>query len=267
MTHPKIIQGGMGVAVSSWRLAAAVSSQGQLGVVSGTALDAVLARRLQLGDPDGVFREAFDAFPIREIAESVWNRYFVPGGKVQDQPFKSKPLSAMSPTLALQHLTVLGGFVEVFLAKRGHSGAVGINLLEKIQLPTIPTLFGAMMAGVDYVLMGAGIPREIPAALDALPAALAAASRAGCGRGGGAGSGGSLRSSRDELVLSAGAGRKAASSATLSSSSCLKNGGAQQQHRQGSSSSSNVIPATSRVGALAAAARLATAALGERGGV
>ena len=44
---PKIIQGGMGVGVSSWRLARAVSALGQLGVVSGTALDQVLARRLQ----------------------------------------------------------------------------------------------------------------------------------------------------------------------------------------------------------------------------
>ena len=31
-----IIQGGMGVAVSSWQLARAVSQAGQLGVVSGT---------------------------------------------------------------------------------------------------------------------------------------------------------------------------------------------------------------------------------------
>lgn len=44
---PALIQGGMGVAVSSWPLALAVSAAGQLGVVPGTALDAVLARRLQ----------------------------------------------------------------------------------------------------------------------------------------------------------------------------------------------------------------------------
>ena len=110
--------------------------------------------------------------------------------------------------------------------------------------------------------------REGLAALDALPAALAAASRAGCGRGSGGGGGsGSLRSSRDEMLISAGAGRKAATTTTtLSSSSCLKGGSSvRHQQQQNSSSSSNVIPATSRVGALAAAARLATAALGERG--
>lgn len=35
--NPLIIQGGMGVAVSSWPLARAVALEGELGVVSGTA--------------------------------------------------------------------------------------------------------------------------------------------------------------------------------------------------------------------------------------
>lgn len=50
---PVLIQGGMGVGVPGWRLARAVAATGQLGVVSGVALDAVLARRLQCGDPEG----------------------------------------------------------------------------------------------------------------------------------------------------------------------------------------------------------------------
>ena len=60
--------------------------------------------------------------------------------------------------------------MEVWLAKEGHPGLVGINLLEKIQLPTLASLYGAMLAGVDYVLMGAGIPRAIPGVLDQLAA-------------------------------------------------------------------------------------------------
>jgi NAD(P)H-dependent flavin oxidoreductase YrpB (nitropropane dioxygenase family) len=63
---------------------------------------------------------------------------------------------------------MLANFVEVFLAKEGHGGVVGINLLTKVQMPNIASLYGAMLAGVDYVLMGAGIPREIPGVLDAL---------------------------------------------------------------------------------------------------
>jgi len=47
---PVIIQGGMGVGISSWGLASKVARAGHLGVVSGTALDSVLARRLQDGD-------------------------------------------------------------------------------------------------------------------------------------------------------------------------------------------------------------------------
>src|SRR5436309_2447589 len=42
MSQPKIIQGGMGVAVSGWKLARAVAMAGQLGVVSGTGLAYVL---------------------------------------------------------------------------------------------------------------------------------------------------------------------------------------------------------------------------------
>lgn len=170
MNYPKIIQGGMGVAVSSWTLARAVSVRGQLGVVSGTALDVVLARRLQLGDVGGHMRRALDHFPIREMAERVWQRYFVAGGKPGEAPHKSKPLHSLRPNAALDELTVVANFAEVWLAKHGHGGLVGINLLEKIQLPTLPSLFGAILAGVDFVLMGAGIPRQIPGALDLLSA-------------------------------------------------------------------------------------------------
>lgn len=168
--NPKIIQGGMGVAVSSWPLARAVSLRGQLGVVSGTGLDVIISRRLQMGDPGGHIRRALDHFPIREMAERVWERYFVEGGKRPDAPFKSKSLPSIHLPKAMSELLVVSTFVEVFLAKAGHSGSVGINLLEKIQIPTLPTLLGAMMAGIDYVLMGAGIPRAVPAAIDNLAA-------------------------------------------------------------------------------------------------
>ena len=79
--YPKIIQGGMGAAVSNWRLANAVSRLGQLGVVSGTALDQILARRLQDGDHGGHIRRALDHFPFPAMAERIWQSYFIPGGK------------------------------------------------------------------------------------------------------------------------------------------------------------------------------------------
>jgi len=165
---PSIIQGGMGVAVSSWKLARAVSSLGQLGVVSGTGLDVVLSRRLQMGDPGGFNAAALRQFPIPAMAQRVWQRYFVDGGKADSTAFKSKPLPSTALSGPGFELTLVAAFVEVWLAKQGHKNPVGINLLEKIQLPTLPTLYGAMLAGVDTVLMGAGIPRAIPAILDRL---------------------------------------------------------------------------------------------------
>jgi|CZKM01.1.fsa_nt_gi NAD(P)H-dependent flavin oxidoreductase YrpB (nitropropane dioxygenase family) len=166
MSQPLIIQGGMGVAVSGWPLARAVSRAGQLGVVSGTALAVVLARRLQLGDPGGDLRRALAHFPLPQMSERVLADHFIPGGKSPSTPFKLTPMPTLQPRLTLVELTVVANYVEVFLAKEGHNGPVGINYLEKIQLPTLPSLFGAMLAGVDYVLMGAGIPRAIPGALD-----------------------------------------------------------------------------------------------------
>lgn len=65
----------------------------------------------------------------------------------------------------MMKLAVASAYVEVWLAKEGHSGPIGINLLEKVQLMHLPALLGAMMAGVDYVLVGAGIPYQIPAVL------------------------------------------------------------------------------------------------------
>jgi len=164
---PVIIQGGMGVAVSGWRLAKAVSTEGQLGVVSGTALDAVMARRLQLGDPDGHLRRALAAFPIAGVADRILDRYFVPGGKT-DARFKTKPMPKLSLSRNLQELLVAANFVEVYLAKEDHGNPVGINYLEKVQIPNLPSIYGAMLAGVDYVLIGAGIPRAIPGILDRL---------------------------------------------------------------------------------------------------
>ena len=162
---PMIIQGGMGVAVSSWNLARVVSMQGQLGVVSGTAMDQVLVRRLWDGDPGGHMRRAVEAFPIVEIAEEMLEKFFRPEGS-PDVPYPAIPMLQRKLRPIHEKLLTLGNFVEVYLAKEGHDGIVGSNLLTKIQLPTLPSLYGAVLAGVDYVLMGAGIPREIPGALD-----------------------------------------------------------------------------------------------------
>ncbi len=166
----------MGVGVSNWRLANAVSRLGHLGVVSGTALDTVLARRLQAGDVGGHMRRAMERFPIPQAAADALKRYFHAEGLPVGTPYATLPMHQQMMSRAREQFTMLAAFVEVQLAREGHDGPVGINLLTKVQLPNLALLYGAMLAGVGFVLMGAGIPREIPQALDALalhqPAAL-----------------------------------------------------------------------------------------------
>jgi nitronate monooxygenase len=168
MKQPLIIQGGMGVGVSDWRLARAVSLEGELGVVSGTGVNSMLIRRLQLGDADGQMRRALQHFPDPSIAQEIIATYYVDGGIDRSLRFKRSSLPSVHSPLALQRLYVAASFVEVWLAKEGHGGMVGINVLEKLQTSNLPVLYGAMLAGVDHVLVGAGVPREIPGALDAL---------------------------------------------------------------------------------------------------
>lgn len=168
MNFPEIIQGGMGIGVSGWQLARSVSLRGQLGVVSGTALDLVFVRRLQDGDPGGDMRRALAAFPDQDIVCRILERYFIEGGKADSSPYKSKPMVGQKPGRRVQELLVAANFVEVFLAKEGHHGRVGINFLHKIQSPILPSLYGAMLAGVDVVIVGAGIPLQVPKVIESL---------------------------------------------------------------------------------------------------
>lgn len=168
MSWPMIIQGGMGVAISDWHLARTVSQLGQLGVVSGTGLNRVLISRLMDGDLAGHIRRALDNFPIPKPIQNILDSYYIPNGKAPKDPYKTPPMYTIRPSQMLDQLTVIANFVEVFLAKEGHAGLVGINLLEKVQLPTLASLYGALLAGVDFVLMGAGIPTQVAAILDKL---------------------------------------------------------------------------------------------------
>jgi nitronate monooxygenase len=165
-SNPVIIQGGMGAGISSWRLANAVSRLGHLGVVSGTALDQILARRLQDGDPGGNMRRGLDHFPFPAMAERIWRSYYIEGGKPEKGPYLPLPKLVKDISRELTELCIVGNFVEIYLAREGHQNPVGINYLEKIQIPHLASIYGAMLAGVGYILMGAGVPVKIPAVLD-----------------------------------------------------------------------------------------------------
>ncbi|MCL4855066.1 MAG: hypothetical protein KJZ78_27200, partial [Bryobacteraceae bacterium] len=126
---PAIIQGGMGAGVSNWRLAQAVARTGQLGVVSGTALDQIFVRRLQDGDPGGHMRRGLIRFPFPDMARRVWSTYFVPGGKAAGTSYKAPPMHTKDSPRELRELCIVANFVEVILAREGHGNAVGINYL------------------------------------------------------------------------------------------------------------------------------------------
>src|ERR1700757_3213553 len=107
---PVIIQGGMGVGVSNWRLARAVSRLSQLGVVSGTALDQVFVRRLADGDPGGHMLRGLEAFPFPGMARRIWQEYFVPGGKPRGAAYPTTPMHQRAEPRKLIELCMVANF-------------------------------------------------------------------------------------------------------------------------------------------------------------
>ena len=163
---PPVIQGGMGVGVSSWRLARQVAQNGGLGVISGVASDLLVARWLQDGDHGGHVQRSHGRVPRPGLRRRHPQALLPAEGREPGAPFRPIPRLDHHQRLDAVRMAVLGAFVQVTMAKQGHDGPVGINLLEKIQLWTPATLYGAMLADVDVVLVGAGLPTHLPRLLD-----------------------------------------------------------------------------------------------------
>lgn len=177
----ELIQGGMGVGVSNWELANAVACAGEqlkkrtLGVVSGTGAAILMASRLQKGDENTL--RALRAFPFPSVAWEIVQRYergstTLPRKPELLIPRSNKPEALEARDRAAKEI-VVANFCEVWLAKhdknnKPHGGPIGINWLEKVQMPRLPEIYGAMLAGVDVVLMGAGIPKQVPGVLNSL---------------------------------------------------------------------------------------------------
>jgi nitronate monooxygenase len=113
-------------------------------------------------------RRGLDAFPFPEMANRIWEEYYIAGGKEVSVPYPLMPMHQRRDLRKVVELCIVSNFVEVYLAREGHKNPVGINFLEKVQMPHLASIYGAMLAGVGYVLMGAGIPLHIPGVLDAL---------------------------------------------------------------------------------------------------
>jgi len=165
---PHIIQGGMGVNISSWQLARTVSMLGQQGTISGTALEIVVAYILSMGDMGGHVRRALSQFPFPSVAESVLKNFFIEGGLKEGERPPVVPVWTVTPSRRLIELTICANYAIVYLAKERHDGIVSINYLEKIAMPHIYAITGAMLAHVDVITMGAGLPFEIPSVINAI---------------------------------------------------------------------------------------------------
>jgi NAD(P)H-dependent flavin oxidoreductase YrpB (nitropropane dioxygenase family) len=99
-------------------------------------------------------------YPDQDIVESLIKQFYVEGGIPEGQPYKLLPIHRFKPTVRSQRLLSAATFSEVMLAREGHDGLIGINLLCKLKRYSLACMYGAMLAGVDAVLMGAGIPIE-----------------------------------------------------------------------------------------------------------
>ncbi len=166
----RVIQGGMGVFISNpnfvnkFSLVCQKKNYAGLGTVSGTAAERIMVAILQRGDQGGHFRRALAHFPIDGVADRVLKDYFDPSGLGK----KTAPVYRLDPSKKWIELAVTANFAFVWLSKEGHNRPVSINYLEKIALPFIYYITGAVMAGVDVITMGAGLPFNVPIVIDDL---------------------------------------------------------------------------------------------------
>ena len=54
----------------------------------------------------------------------------------------------------------------MWLAKEGHKNPISINFLEKVAMPHLYAVTGAMLAGVDFITVGAGLPFQFPKVME-----------------------------------------------------------------------------------------------------
>jgi NAD(P)H-dependent flavin oxidoreductase YrpB (nitropropane dioxygenase family) len=154
---PRLIQAGMGIRVSGWALANATARLGALGVVSSVGLRHIVIDEIEAGDEDAIALAR--TFPLQDYVDELLA--YAPGGPKHGSPV---PLDSPDPKKGTlpKRLSVICAYIEVMRAKRGHGGRVGINVMWKCALTALPSIYGAMLAGVDALLCGAGVPMELP---------------------------------------------------------------------------------------------------------
>jgi NAD(P)H-dependent flavin oxidoreductase YrpB (nitropropane dioxygenase family) len=147
----------MGVRISSAKLANATARLGALGVVSSVGLRHIIIDEVRAGIQETI--DIVRTFPVSKYVDELLE--YAPGGNKHRQP---APLDDPNPHKSElpKRLSTICAFVEVAKAKQGHDGMVGINVMWKCALTVLPSIYGAMLAGVDALLCGAGVPMELP---------------------------------------------------------------------------------------------------------
>lgn len=154
---PRLIQAGMGVRVSSCALANATSRLGALGVVSAVGLRHIVVEEVRQGREDVI--AIAKTFPLPAYVDTLMQ--YAPGGPKHRRPAPMDDPDPIKGDLP-KRLSVISAYVEVVRAKQGHRGKVGINVMWKCALTVLPSIYGAIIAGVDALLCGAGVPMELP---------------------------------------------------------------------------------------------------------
>lgn len=161
-TDPLLVFAGLGIHASPpWEYARIAAKLGQIGVVSGAGFEYIFTRILQRGDLNGHYRKAIKSFPDQEMAKRVFNRYYRAGGISPTKRYIHIEQPSLFPSRDLIELIIVANYCQVWIAKNGHDGLIGVNFLEKIQIPLIHAIYGVLLAGVDYLFIGAGIPNQI----------------------------------------------------------------------------------------------------------
>lgn len=154
---PQLIQAGMGAHISCGQLANETARLGALGVVSGIGLRHIIIEEIKAGD--ALALELAESFPLRRYVDELLA--YAPGGSKYKRPVPMDVPDEAKGALP-KRLSAICAYIEVMRAKRGHRGVVGINVMWKCALTALPTIYGAMLAGVDALLCGAGVPMELP---------------------------------------------------------------------------------------------------------
>jgi len=152
---PPFFQGGMGAGVSRWWLARMVAILGGVGTLSSAALRSLIIEAVRNGDEKVIAMAKTFPFP-QHIAELL---AFAPGGKMHKS---IGPMDQAGPKgERARRLSTIASFTEVSLAKEGHRGKMAENVMWKIPQTVLPTIYGAMLAGIDLLACGAGVPMEL----------------------------------------------------------------------------------------------------------